>query len=201
MTGPGRVADAPSLLEADALPVALFLLSGRRIVVTANAVGHNLATDDGPIAIKRQRLVARSPEMRRLFGRLFLNPRPSDTAVCGGWTVYLSRVPADPLDTLGHTRRWTLLRITGPQVDSITRRLILRNRFEATTAEAAVADLIAQGWRVERIAVELGRSASTIRTHLKRVFAKTGARNQRRLAAMVAAMICRTSDASTRPPP
>lgn len=189
MTGEGQVADAPPLLEADALPVALFLLTDHRMVVTANAVGHSLVTDDGPIAFRRQRLVARSPDMRRLFGRLFLNPRPSDTAVCGAWTVSLSCVPADPLDTLGHTRRWLLLRITGPQVDSITRRLILRSRFEATIAEAAVADLIAQGWRVQRIAVELRRSASTIRTHLKRVFAKTGARNQRRLAAMVAAMI------------
>jgi DNA-binding CsgD family transcriptional regulator len=54
----------------------------------------------------------------------------------------------------------------------------LENLYGLTPAEAKVAGLIAIGSGVEAVAGRLGVSTNTVRTHLYRVFDKTGARRQ-----------------------
>ena len=61
----------------------------------------------------------------------------------------------------------------------------LRAMFSLTAAEARVAAQVARGLPLRKIAVELGVSYHTVRAHLRQCFAKTGARRQSALAALV----------------
>ena len=61
----------------------------------------------------------------------------------------------------------------------------LRQYFELTPAEARLAKLIAEGERLDSIADRLGISVHTARTHLKRVFEKTGVERQAELVQLM----------------
>jgi DNA-binding CsgD family transcriptional regulator len=61
----------------------------------------------------------------------------------------------------------------------------LRAAFGLTAAEARVAVKVARGQPLRRIATDLGVSYHTVRAHLRQCFAKTGARRQSALAALV----------------
>lgn len=50
--------------------------------------------------------------------------------------------------------------------------------FQLTPSEARIAGFIAQGHGLFETAAELGISRNTARTHMKRIYAKTGARRQ-----------------------
>lgn len=57
--------------------------------------------------------------------------------------------------------------------------------FGLTFAEARVASRLARGADLTTIAEELRVSRETVRTHLKRIYSKTGARRQAALVALV----------------
>jgi DNA-binding CsgD family transcriptional regulator len=63
---------------------------------------------------------------------------------------------------------------------------LLQELFALTPAEAAVAAALACGRTVEAIATDCGISLNTARTHLKRIFAKTGTRRQAEAVALLA---------------
>jgi DNA-binding CsgD family transcriptional regulator/PAS domain-containing protein len=62
---------------------------------------------------------------------------------------------------------------------------LLRAVYNLTPAEAAVADLIADGKCPKEVARALCVAASTVRTHLNRIFAKTGVNRQIELARLI----------------
>jgi DNA-binding CsgD family transcriptional regulator len=62
----------------------------------------------------------------------------------------------------------------------------LRELFGLTRAEAAVAASLGDGKSPERIAADLGIGIGTVRTHLKRVLAKTSTHRQAQLVALLA---------------
>ncbi len=61
----------------------------------------------------------------------------------------------------------------------------LRTLHRLTRTEARIAALLVTGHTVARIAVEVGSSTNTVRTHLKRVFAKIGVASQPALIRVV----------------
>ncbi len=64
----------------------------------------------------------------------------------------------------------------------------LRTLFGLTRAEAQVGAGLAQGGCLAEIAAALGISVTTARTHVARIFLKTGTRQQSQLVALVAAV-------------
>ena len=64
-------------------------------------------------------------------------------------------------------------------------RTALYDLFHLTPREADVACLLVGGHTAQDIAVALGLSMPTVRTHLARIFEKTGTRNQATLVALV----------------
>ena len=57
--------------------------------------------------------------------------------------------------------------------DLLSKRIqVIRNRYRLSTREAEVAELVARGNTVARIAEELVVSENTIRTHMRRLYAK-----------------------------
>lgn len=79
----------------------------------------------------------------------------------------------------------------------------LRTLFGLTRAEAQVGAALARGGCLAEIAAELGISVTTARTHVARIFLKTGTRQQSQLVALVAAVqlpvACGTGEAAHLP--
>jgi DNA-binding CsgD family transcriptional regulator len=61
----------------------------------------------------------------------------------------------------------------------------LRQLFGLTPAEAGVAQALAHGDALEKIAVDLDISLHTVKTHLQKLFRKTGTRRQGELVALL----------------
>jgi DNA-binding CsgD family transcriptional regulator len=60
--------------------------------------------------------------------------------------------------------------------------------YDLTPAESRIFELIADGQALSDIAVVLGIAPSTVKTHLLRVFDKTGCRRQADLVKLAASM-------------
>lgn len=71
-------------------------------------------------------------------------------------------------------------RVRGAEIAALARSL-----FQLTISEARIASHVAQGHSPRIIATSCGISVGTVRTHLKRIFDKTGARSQSELAALL----------------
>jgi DNA-binding CsgD family transcriptional regulator len=77
----------------------------------------------------------------------------------------------------------------------------LRTLFGLTRAEAQVGAALARGGCLAEIATELGISVTTARTHVARIFLKTGTKQQSQLVALVAAVQLPVACAETAPVP
>lgn len=75
----------------------------------------------------------------------------------------------------------------------------LRTLFGLTRAEAQVGAALARGGCLAEIASELGISVTTARTHVARIFLKTGTKQQSQLVALVAAVQLPVACAETAP--
>jgi DNA-binding CsgD family transcriptional regulator len=64
--------------------------------------------------------------------------------------------------------------------------IVLRELFGLTRTEAAVAVALGRGSFLEDIVANIGIGLATVRTHLKRIFAKKGTHRQAEAAALLA---------------
>jgi len=64
---------------------------------------------------------------------------------------------------------------------------VLKQRYDLGEAELRVTQLAAEGLSVETLAEELGISTNTVKTHLKRIYFKTGAKSRSQLVKLVMA--------------
>jgi DNA-binding CsgD family transcriptional regulator len=66
-----------------------------------------------------------------------------------------------------------------------TNEVLLRRLFDLTRSESRVAELLAAGRSVPDVARQLGVGINTVRTHLQRVYLKTGSHHQGELVALL----------------
>lgn len=85
---------------------------------------------------------------------------------------------------LGEQRPACLIFIRDPQVPIAIERL--RDFFGLTRTEGAVAAALGSGHSVEEIAAGMGVAVATVRTHLKRILAKTGTHRQAEVVTLLA---------------
>jgi DNA-binding CsgD family transcriptional regulator len=81
-----------------------------------------------------------------------------------------------------------MVQIVDPNEPIYAQAEALRAIAALTATEARVAALVGAGPSAPEIAATLGVSVSTVRTHLRRVFDKTGARSQVELARLIASI-------------
>ena len=74
----------------------------------------------------------------------------------------------------------------------------LRELFGLTRTEGVVAAALGRGASLEDIAVNMGIGLSTVRSHLKRILAKTGTHRQAEAAALLARSISTAFDEPAR---
>jgi len=113
------------------------------------------------------------------FGGVCLLKRPS-----GRRPLQLLASPLSEKPRLGRNRL-TLVFLSDPEEPVNVRESILRELFELTPAEAAVASRLATGESVEQICEGLTITANTCRTHLKRIYAKTQTSRQGELVNLI----------------
>jgi DNA-binding CsgD family transcriptional regulator len=95
--------------------------------------------------------------------------------------------PLPPQDSGSRRQPAAILFISDPDLVVEPNRILLQNTFGLTEAEARVAAALARGQNIEQIAAEFQLSPETIRTHLKKVFAKTDTSRQGELIRLLLA--------------
>jgi len=122
------------------------------------------------------------------FGGVCLLKRPS-----GRRPLQLLASPLSEKPGLGKDRL-TLVFLSDPDEPVNVRESILRELFELTPAEAAVASHLATGESVEQICERLTITANTCRTHLKRIYAKTETSRQGELVNLILTSVASLPD-------
>jgi DNA-binding CsgD family transcriptional regulator len=86
----------------------------------------------------------------------------------------------------GMARPMAVVLITDPERQTPARKELMIRIYTLTPREAAVADKLFEGRSVAKAAEELAITYETARTHLRRVFSKTGASRQTELLLLMA---------------
>jgi DNA-binding CsgD family transcriptional regulator len=184
----------------DSLKAGMFLVDSTRAIVHANVSGHTM--------------LASGEVLRAVGGRLAANDAKSDhelravlaAASTGDAGVGVAGI-AQPLAARDGSRNVAHVmpltsgkrRLTGQHYAAVAALFVHEARLQFTSAPETIAEAynltpsevrvllaIAQEGGVPETAVALGINESTVRTHLQRVFAKTGTGRQADLVKLVA---------------
>ena len=188
--------DDPELSGFEASPQALFLLGVDGRVRRVNPAGERLVGRGG-LSLSGGRLTASLPDAARRLGALIAAAGLPDGGQRIGGSIGLPRpngrlplsVTAAPIGLL----RWSLfarppsvlVRVTDPEGELHLPEQKLRELFGLTIAECRVALAMFAGALPQDAAATLGVSVNTLRTHLKRIFEKTGVNRQSALIGLM----------------
>jgi len=184
----------------DSLPVGMMLLDAQaKLLVRNRAAAELLERRAGLRLDRRGRLRPERADARTAFERLIAaaatSARGPGTAPAG--TLALRRavsespllllaVPAGEVHTgLLASEGTVALFATDPRRQAPTDHPTLRGLWGLSPAEVRVARLLVQGRSLPEIAAALEVRPSTVRTHLNRIFDKTGARRQTELVGLL----------------
>jgi len=181
----------------DRSPHGLFLLDRDGCVRHVNQAGLSLIAQAGGLRVTGGRLGApNSDATRRLQGLIFEAATPDLQGRTGGSMALLVPDRALPLSIMVAPLRaeHSMPFLAGPAVIVCVTDLAaglslpeerLRELFGLTIAESRVASALFEGFEPSQAAKRLGLALPTVRTHLARIFAKTGAANQVELARLM----------------
>jgi DNA-binding CsgD family transcriptional regulator len=150
-----------------------------------------LALRNGALGAADRRTHAR---LRKAIGDALAPSRPPGPAAVAIPRVSLRReylVMAAPLLTRfaqfnGMARPMAVVLITDPERQTPARQELMIRIYRLTPREAAVAEKLFEGKSVAKAAEELTITYETARTHLRRVFSKTGVSRQAELLLLMA---------------
>jgi DNA-binding CsgD family transcriptional regulator len=182
----------------DTLPLgAVFLSSGRAAIYCNRAAEEIFRSNDG-LSLRNGRLAALDKGAEAHLCQAIdsaLSPcEPPGPAAVSVPRPSLRRdyqVVAAPL--LGRFQQFAamprpvaLALITDPEQQQPVRTRLLMQLYKLTRKEAAVTSKLSEGKSVERAAEELSVTYETARTHLRRIFSKTGTSRQAELLLLIA---------------
>ncbi|MBV8508999.1 MAG: LuxR family transcriptional regulator, partial [Xanthobacteraceae bacterium] len=185
----------------DALSAAVFLLDLGGRVVHANTVGHELLDACDVLRAAADRLVAVNAQTDQVLNAAITAAARGDMAV-GTTGIALPLVARSGAHHIAHVLplrsglRAQSERASGASVALFVRRVgmecrpssdLVRQTYKLTPAELRVLFGIVEFGGVPDVAAKLGVAETTIKTHLGRVFAKTGTSRQADLVKLVAA--------------
>ncbi|OJZ71639.1 helix-turn-helix transcriptional regulator [Mycobacterium paraffinicum] len=173
----------------------VIVASGSRVIYTNPAAEQVLRSDDG-LRILRGRLEAatRHADTRLQEGiATALKPRGPDiwvgSFVCArpsGLRPYIIHVVPIDHSTAAHPRYGrVIVVIIDPEREPEPPAMLLRRLYGLTTSEAKVALMVVRAEGLKPIADELSVSLTTVKTHLRHVFEKTGTHRQAELVRLL----------------
>jgi DNA-binding CsgD family transcriptional regulator len=147
--------------------------------------------EDGRLSVKEPRLQSELRDALRTaigkdWSRMFRTGAELAIRTEDGGSLFLIVTPlaADTISATASKIRCAVFVLAAIPVDAATIRRLQR-LFGLTPAQSEVAAGVADGESVEGIATRRGTSVLTVRTQLKQVFGKTGARTQAELVGLV----------------
>lgn len=195
-----------ALLETISAPA--LLTTGDARVILANHGGEAVLRRGAWLRLQGGRLVAAHPgaqaKLARAIRAASLHPgaadRPTRLAIAeatGGapCLAVIGSAPVIPVAELGLPRPGALLILQDPATPPD--RVLLREVFGLTDAEARIATHIAAGRSLGLASASEGVAHSTGRTHLQSVFSKVGVRSQGALVAILAKLPNRSGSQRT----
>jgi len=184
------------LAEAsEAVSHGILIAEGRRCVYANGTAERILGAEDG-LRIERGCIIAESshantelehsiarlskPESQDIWGGSFLCARPSGRRP---YIVHVLPVEANSFAALHHGR--AMIIIVDPERQPEPPAILLRRLYGLTKAEAQVALLVMRGEGLMPIAEALSVSLTTVKTHLRHIFDKTGIHRQAELVRLL----------------
>src|SRR5216683_815746 len=196
-----RAADAASLADTlDGLSAAMCAVDADGRIVHANAACHVLLDAGDFLSVVRGRIVAREAKVDQTLRELCAAAGGGDAAI-GTRGIALQLMARDGSYYVAHVLPLTsgARRITGIAYSATAALFICKVATEAPSAPEVIARAyhltptelrvllaIVEVGGVPESAVALGIAESTVKTHLGRLFVKTGARRQADLVKIVA---------------
>jgi len=195
---------AATLQALDRLDTGVLMLDGACRVIQASSMAERLLHENAELAVVRGRLSLRTPALHDKL--LALVRGAMDTAQgktanpCAALPVprphrmplALEIAPLRPtVSVFGEQRPSVLVFIRDPEAPIAVARL--RDLFGLTRAEGAVAAALGRGASLEDIAANMGVGLATVRSHLKRILAKTGTHRQAGAVALLARSVATVS--------
>ena len=181
----------------DRLSSGVVLLDRRARILYANAAARALDASQGPLQLRNTTVTTRSPSHDQRLGTLIRAaiggsptgsmsvPRLPDGQLL---TIVVLSVRGQDVDRFAHLRMpdaAVLLFIVDPANRSGVPPELIRDAFDLTPAEARVALATSSGLGIPDVALQFNLSPNTIKTHLRRVFAKTGTAGQGELTRLI----------------
>ncbi|OHB26328.1 helix-turn-helix transcriptional regulator [Phenylobacterium kunshanense] len=198
-------AHAASLQALDKLDTGVLMVDGTGRVIQASSMAERLLRENAEMAVVGGRLALRTPAQHNKL--LSLVRGAVDTArgriAEPGVTLSIPRPHRMPLalevaplreavSTFGAQRPAVLVFIRDPEAPISVARL--RELFGLTRTEGVVAAALGQGASLEEIAATIGIGLATVRSHLKRILAKTSTHRQAEATALLARSVSTVSD-------
>ncbi|HEU5017153.1 MAG TPA: helix-turn-helix transcriptional regulator [Pseudolabrys sp.] len=196
-----KTAEAATFADTlDGLGAGLFMLDGSGRIVHANAAGHALLTTGDVLKAASGCLLANDPQADRLLHEIFAAAANGDAALgAKGIAVPLSTGDGEhyvahalPL-TSGARRRTgaayaaaTALFVHKAALNTPSPPETIAKTYKLTPTELRVLLAIVEVGGVPEVAEALGVSSETVKTHLGRLYEKTGAGRQADLVKLVA---------------
>ena len=188
-----------ALAALDQIPVGVIIVDDAGTVLDSNHVANEVMSSNDGLIVDRYGLKGHTRETTLALHELIataispdrqLDPDATDTILLDrpsgrpSLAVTIGRLPLASR-FLGTDRRAAAIYITDPQnpFDLDPSKLI--RLYKLTPAEARLAAHLARGSRLEDAAIDLGVSLNTVRTHLKRIFSKTGTDRQAELVRLI----------------
>ncbi|MAL25664.1 MAG: hypothetical protein CL820_07140 [Croceicoccus sp.] len=184
----------------DAIDKAVFVCGPDGMVSGISQPAVDLARQGRWLTIRHERLVLRDPathgELIRTIGQSIFSARSipgnSHDAVVArdkdGYPLYLEIAPFPMIHEVP-LRACALVIAYPPQEREVKCAAIARAVYRLTPTEAMIASYLVSGKSPDAIAGLCGIGRGTVRTHLKRIFDKTGARSQVGLVALLTRML------------
>jgi DNA-binding CsgD family transcriptional regulator/PAS domain-containing protein len=193
----------------DRLSAGVILLDRSAKVIFANKAAEFLSSDAGPLRMHKTGIAAFSPSFSRRLDELVQSalrgvpaatmsiPHPDDGRLV---TLFVSSVRSRDIDRfsdLNMRDAAAMIFVFDPAGPAEVPPAWLMDAYRLTSAETRVALHAASGHTVAGIGAQLNISPNTVKTHLRRVFAKTGVHGQAELAGLVASLRLMTGDEGT----
>lgn len=198
-------AHTATLQALDRLDTGVLMVDGAGRIIHASDMAERLLRENTELAVIRGRLSLRPPALHDKL--LALLRGAMDTArgkiANSGAALAIPRPHRMPLalevaplrpsaSAFGGQRPCVLVFIRDPEAPIAAARL--RELFGLTRTEAAVASALGRGVSLEDIAANMGIGLATVRSHLKRILAKTGTHRQAEAVALLARSVSTVSN-------
>ena len=185
----------------DALRLGCLVVDARGRLLHANRQGEMILRSGWPLRLKNGRLIAAHDDAGQVWQAVLARLEGDESPPVGSMTrlanpegpptpLVAVPLPTVELEGLGgiFERRGAGLVVLEPWGEATGLPQVLREGLGLTAAEADLAAALTSGQSLADHAEERERSLSTVRTHLRSVFAKTGTSRQSELVRMLAAL-------------